>query len=766
MKLFVYKCKCLLILSILFLQSCGYVKDKPPADVEVYKATEFSTCSVDPDKLSDIFKENQEAQIRCLEENFLQYTKYVKNKNNDAISESELTNFIKQIFKTQSDTIVNALSIIFQLNMILLRDEGQKISKGNIGPLFNLLVAVNRDAIIMTKLLQEMADKPNAQKFFSIRTRFIEAVRRFSQDSSMILNTKEGKDNILNLRTFLKEAINKLGQKKLVINMSEEDVDNIVFLKKLLLGGDYENVTSDELRVLVKNLPAILILSFDIYYAKSEYFETKSQASKFFLDDLRSLNRIIKFNQPNYNIVSVEQILKLAKHFQNKDQNIDFMKFKPSIEALKFRLLRGQPSNVSLEDVRRFVHLIVSGAEKVYFDTATYLARKDLIEGTIGPINSSDLVPIFPPEYADFRDRGNRLVDLSREFEDIILNYKYFPDKDTDLSYYGIPFKRNLFGVVETSLFQYAIGKVLDGYSPPRDGRPQADQEDFEKFLLDLKPILEELKLWSANFKTFSRNTLLLADLFQHQSDGNLLLNKIELTEYLQMVLAAIRLGDALKSNLKKVCPVNENTSIELKKQKLDPAEYLDTRCFNEHFFETFLNKLDFQKNFPRLKDYVVTNNNPDEAKTYLLGIEAFARDDSSLDTPIGARDLTLVLGALINIETTFIRFDTNKDNLLDYDELMNSLKVYRYSILKLLGTGQEEYADSIFLYMVTRMEKPKVDSIWQKLNFYSFHKCVHLKSCREKANGPVEVPIVAQRLNIGALLAYLVEKGVNVKKR
>ena len=146
----------MLIISALCLTSCGYISDKPVENADVYRTDELQTCKIDVSKLSEIFTSNQTEQIQCLQENFVQFTKYVRSKNPGSVSEDELGIFIKRFFESQSDAIIKGISLIFQLNMILLKDEADRISHSKISPLFELLIRVNQEAVVLSNIIQAM----------------------------------------------------------------------------------------------------------------------------------------------------------------------------------------------------------------------------------------------------------------------------------------------------------------------------------------------------------------------------------------------------------------------------------------------------------------------------------------------------------------------------------------------------------------------------------------------------------------------------------
>ncbi len=730
-----------LILLAFSLSSCGYVKDKPPANIDVYRADQLQACKIDIDKLSEIFKENQETQIRCLKENFIQYTKYVKTSNSDSVNQSELGDFVRRIFQGQSDSIIKGLSIIFQLNMILLKDEASKISKDNITPLFELLISANREAIIITNVLKDIAKEENQSRFFELRKLFKEALERFSLSTIKIMESRgvEVNDQRLNLKKFIQEAALKLGNK----DIDEETIDSLLFLKQIVVSGEKEIITSTELQSLVTKFPKLLTLTFDIYNAKRENFNSTTEYSKYILDGIKTLYEVFAFEQLDIKLFTIDEALNLIKKYF-KNLNIDVRKFKPSIIALKEKLIGGPKETFMLSDLKKTLDMVIDVNEKIYFDNITFDTRSQFLLNNKNKINHTELSPIYPKEYRSFSAR--RLQELTRNFNQIIVDFKYFREDMKTHAYYGTQYRRTKYGVVEVSLMRWLANKLMNGYGHFEKGEMQVNLKEFEKFLVDMKPILEELKMWSPNFNTFARNTVLLSDLFQSQSNGDGLVNEREVTEYLTMVLSATIATNETREKLKDYCDpgINEDDAL------------FEVRCFNDHFYNSFLNRAGLKKYFPRLNEYV--NTSPiAEAQSYLRGVEGFARDINDPNIPMNKRDSILTIGSMINVETTFIRFDSNRDNIIDYAELMEAFKVYKDSIISLANLSKEQisYAPSIFLYMVSKMEVPPSGTWMDNLYFFTFHKCVSNEFCRTTMMDP----ILAKRLNIGTLLYYLVNQ-------
>jgi len=726
---------CIALTAVLLLSSCGYVSDTPPANINIFKPDELQSCKIDINKLGEIFKADQKDQIRCLQENFLQFTKYVRSKNPNSVSESELNVFIKKFFEGQSDSIVKGLGLIFQLNMLLLRDEADRISRSNISPLFELLVHVNQEAIIITQVLKEMDDEKNQGHFWELRERFNESINRFSKFTLEIIKKSPGLQKKLNIKAFILDASKRLGNKEI----NPDTIDSLIFLKRILVAGDKEVITSDELTKIIENLPKILLLSFDLYFVKNTNFASDRDESRFYLNDLKDFTKIINFDQNDFDLVTIDQILSLA---QELFKNTDVKKFKPSLVALKAHLIGGNKESFSLKDLRLILDITLDLYERIYFTNVTYNAYFQILE-THKPIF---YLPQLnqPLDYDIFSSR--RVSELHNDFLDIAINIKYFRTKKEGIPTYGNEIIRNKYGFLEANTIKWLNSKLLKGYGHKNSlGQTQVSLEEFSTFLNDLKPILEELKLWSPHPETFARNAVLLADLFQNKSNGDFEVNITEASEYVQMILTSVSVADTLKQELSAVC----NSGIN-KDQPL-----FSTECYNKYFYDLILNKLEYKNYFTRLNDYF--NNSPrEELNEYLKGIQGFARDANDPKVPINSRDSILTIGAMLNIESTFLRFDTNHDNIIDYNELVEAFKIYKPAIISLakLKPSEEAYAQSIFLYMVSKMEIPPTGGWIENVKFGSFHKCVSWSFCRNRM-----AKIEAKRLNIGKLLYYMVNQ-------
>lgn len=727
----------LVLAGTLLLAGCGYVSDKPVENIDVYRSEALQTCEIDASKLSDILQSNQEEQIRCLQENFIQFTKYVRAQKPGSISESELSVFVKRFFAGQSESIIKGMSLIFQMNMILLKDDADHISNTKISPLFELLIKVNQEAVVINKILKELDEGKNQNRYWVLRDQFIKSITRLSNAIVSVIEKSPGLDQKLNIKHFVLEAIEKINGEEL----DGSTFDCFIFLKRALIGGDKEILTTEELKKAVLKMPASLSLVFDTYYAKTENFLNGTDRIKFYLDSIKVLANVLEFNQPDFELVTSGQLTTIAEKVITER---DVKKFKPSLEALKEKFIGGKRDRITLVDLKKAIDIAQDAAERIYFNSITYEAYRTTIEVN-APV--TNLKQLALPGYSAFS--AKRVAELHSAFVDMIQNFRYFRNKSAGIALYSTNILRSKHGVIEASMAKWLSGKVLAAYGHlDQEKNLQLSMDEISTFLLDAKSLLEEFKLWSPNFGTFARNSLLLADLFQQKSNGDMNININEATEYLGMILSAVEVSGRLNERTSEVCHPGNNPDDKV----------FELECFNKNYFDIILNQLEYKNYFPRLDEYV-KNSSPEEVNGYLRGIQGFARDNDAPGVPVNRRDATLVLGAMINIESTFIRFDTNLDNIIDYEELKNAFMVYRASIISIakLTPKQEKYALPVFLYMASRMQVPKTGTWFSDINFGFFSTCAESDFCRKKflIGGPIE----AKRLNIGKLLYYLVQQ-------
>jgi hypothetical protein len=724
--------KCLLFIVTISVCSCGYVSDKSPQGAEVYRSSELQSCKIDIEQLSQIFKSIQKPQILCIQENFIQYIKYIRNSSQNSISESELIEFVNKMYPNQNESISKSLKVLFDLNMILLGDPKGHISKENIIPLFDFINILNVEAVNINQILSDMKADELADHYWQNRDHLRSSTERFSSAAAQIIESSQDKLNQqVNIKQFILDMTNNLGVK----NLNLEVIDSLLFAKKLLVSGEKENISRYELKYLFSKLPQVLMQVYDLQYSNKTHFNNDEEFARFKLQNVQSLYHLLQFNQSNFSLLTIDQLLNTLSTI-TKNSNIN--NFKISIVSLKSKLLNNSSDSITLSDTKKFLDLYNEYTEKNYFNTVTYNAYNDIMKTH---------QPILSLEQLDMPDRydllsAKRVKELHLDFNETAVKTRYYREEQEGIPYIGSEIRRNKYGFLQTQTTSFIIDKLLKAYGhQDQDTHYQLNVDEFKIFLSEMEPVLRELKLWSPD-KSFAQNTILMADLFQTNSNGDLLLTTTEGTEYAQLAFSATELAKKAGEKLTPVCDIGENSK--------DPT--IETQCYNDNFFSLILNELNEKQYFPSLNKYIESST-LQEMKEYLESVESFARE-TPMSAPINLRESSLIIGSMLNIESTFMRFDKNNDNIIDFNELDDAFNIYKNMIISIakLKPNQEVYAKSVFLYMVTKSKPPPSGSWLKSAQFFAYHKCVSSDTCRKIFMKKIE----AKRINIGELLSYV----------
>ena len=531
-------------------------------------------------------------------------------------------------------------------------------------------------------------------------------------------------------------------------------------LKTILLGGPRDSLSFSEISEVLNKIPSYVSAFFNYSYTNLDN-EIDSEKKWHLL--LKTFNKVKRNLVVDSNVDYFDgyELMNSIDWFMNlnldeSEEPIDYKKFAPTILKFKGRVLHSikDPELDPLDfpfvkefksnHIRRVLEWTHEALENLFFTERTYKKFKTILskKTAIKYINLNSF-----SDYPEIR-RGS-ITKLRREFLYIAKKHRHFTkeihrttpngDKLTNfIQYFGKDIIRDQYGFVQLSIIRFALKKGMLGYSVKVNNQDAVDVDRINMLLLDFKPVLEEFNLWTNDFKTFGENAILLGDLFQNASNGDNAINIDEGAEYASMVIVAVTLGDEImkKIAVKDKCE-NQGTEDDI---------LIMPRCYRKHFFESWLNELEYSLYFPKLTRYYKTENRRD-VLDFVRKTEGFARDLDDQDIPMGIRDYTLLVGALLNIESTFVRFDLNHDNIIDTNELHKAFVIYESSIIKIaeLNGWKKVFSKTVFFYMVKNKKIPTQSQVMK------YHFNLHLNPMYKEV-------IRAKRLNIGALLYNLIQ--------
>lgn len=615
----------------------------------------------------------------------------------------------------------------FQNNILSSQD--QDINFGEIKKTLNYAKVLNQTAGFFNthqELLKKIDDAQSRSEFKALQSLYKGEFEAFTSKARKLVLQNDIIKTGESVKFF--SFVIDLAKHIDIVTFDPQLLEDMLPLKQILLGGEKSSLTRSEFVDLTYKAPELISKLLDIYK-----YGIKDQSYAYFVEASKTLENSITAQDEDIDLFSMKELIELAGQFSE----VPLHKFTPTLKKLKEKILGGSADFITLNDIKRLVSFSRDFAELSYFDDVTYEALKTYLNSITGPI---DFVPTLDLSAYSIL-RASKISGLQERFEDSIKKHRYYTEKSSGLQFWGPPYKRSKYGYQQLSTIKWLVIKIIKAWGHKDSSLPIGygiSLEEIETALNDFKSVLVEYGLWTVYPDTFARNTLLLGDLFQNSSNGDMNLDVDELAEYGTMVLSGIKLSTDFISKLTNYCePVSGD----------DLSNYsFHDYCYRERVFPILFDELKYQRYLPMLSRFVddskTSSSSTDDALEYLTNVEGFIRDTTTSEMP--RREFTLLFGAMINIETTFLRFDQNKNNQLDPSEIDKAFLVYEEAIVSVadLSDGQRKYAKTIFLYMLKEM---KIPSTWELLRYHY--------------NPFADKDVVAYRLNVGALLYWLVRQ-------
>ncbi len=344
------------------------------------------------------------------------------------------------------------------------------------------------------------------------------------------------------------------------------------------------------------------------------------------------------------------------------------------------------------------------------------------------------------------------------EFSLITSNYKYFRN-DSGIHIYDEFYHRTKMGYIEILFLKKICSLLIRSYGKENGRITPLLENTLDAFLWDFKPLFDYFDAWTDSPKTFARNIVRLSDLFQHSSNGNEKLDLNEIVEFVGLTISAMKIRGQVLENIASLC---ENFGT-LTQELIGPS------CYKKHFFTVFF------EDFPYLKDHLpklyryISGASSEEKNYFLTSMEGFSRGKRT--DLMKRRHFNSLFGSMLNIESTFIRYDKNNDNILDEDDLYDAFPTYKRTLYSTatnagLNLPYDEKGRVLFLYIINN-NRPPQQGLRGWLNLLEFsgslvrpvipeniqqndHQLSRLQRFKYRK------AIIAKRIDIGAILYYI----------
>lgn len=705
----------LLMMSI--LSGCGDLLGSKVNKRQLEGLQEAIQCDLDVNRFQEIMNENIENQIRCLGENLNFFIKIVKSGKPGFLSRVELERYLADFRPDVKPEVIKALKSIFDLGHLITGEDPDFISKNTVDKVIEFGITFNREAALI--LGERFKDENTASwTLHNIQRGEISvSTKAIIQGLRMIFNQdRKGQVHKLNILQLLDSFSTESTRETL------EKAKKILFVKKILLGGEEEVITHQELERLILNFDHLVLIGFDIVRYKFIQLDQNS-ILQLLKTDVNDLYKIITQgplnDRDNETLFTINKAIDALKLFVEKDD----------LDIEKFRNLIGDAKVIALNGNREEV----KGSElKALFDHARSLLQTGTVFHRIydkfSPyLDSPEPVTIDFKEYRDTFPEHQAELD---QFERIVKKYRFMKGRFLS-SFYTRGYKRNADAIFEIALIEYVMKLFFEHFgsiSPNTDavGGYSMNQEQMRKMVKQFEQELIELDvLLPQRANGTSDNVALLGTLFQYQSDKNGVLDVNEGTEFAVSLFSSLNMADDLY------------LFMEEKNCDKDQFDRFDPACVRENFLNGLCKN--YQKELPQLfaafnvapnwcedNDFV----NSKEAAAYLdRAIEAartcnYYTDGNKEEIPYSKSDFMTIMVAMLHVETTVMRWDTNLNNILDASEVNKAYEIYSPALdgfLKDKNPVIQGFKKQIFQYMIKYEKIPDekdYGSIWKFIKF------------------------------------------------
>jgi hypothetical protein len=261
--------------------------------------------------------------------------------------------------------------------------------------------------------------------------------------------------------------------------------------------------------------------------------------------------------------------------------------------------------------------------------------------------------------------------------------------------------------VSNLNLYRALARKVLQSYTGDI-GRifeyKGITEAEMQSFFADFKPLLENLGMIMPGNTNFATNRFLEANLFLPSSDGSDYLNLREGTQLLTMVFSGLEVNKQAEDQMGVQCLVpNANELTPPEKIESSPSDKMNIDCvvrfYWDHYQEVF-------SNLPEMTRFLKTLT-PIQFHDFMFRmIKATGWKETPARIAFRA-DTSLLPHIMQYLEAVVLRYDADKNGILDDNEAEVALPVYAGLIRKFSGTAAYVANKAAFLYMLKNGKVP-----------------------------------------------------------
>lgn len=817
------------LILFIFTVSCGrYTEDESVnGNMLQTNASLKAQCQVNSVSLNKITEEYIDSELDCLKDSVALYSKGVKVARIGYISKRKLKIVIENFFKDKVETISKGVDLLFKADFLFFGGDDAYVKVENVYEIIEWFRLFNHT--YMNPAFQEAILDIESGRTYSYQThqlyrariykaikkildglkkmRIIGASKGVRQISvPYVLDTLQRLAELFPVDTPLKLKSQKV-KLKVIRRVREFD-----YIKKVLFGGTKGILSGNDIDRFIKIGPGLIAALFDLVRMNQIDFGAKKWHKYQLIDNaLSSLEDTIYYDQNSMQaLVSMTQSLDAVSKLE-LFKEINLKDYKKEFQVVLEKVFKVEGAAFKAKDIYRIInhtHLVLRQmifSHKLYYQHSHILDKKTAL-------TDSDLEAIAKTPVQNEVERKT-LQQLIRIFREV----RFFPSFVEQMTEIKSPLNlektvnvrmarydentyRSSTGVTAHLVYEYVMKlvfqnfgikdqKVLMGY--------KLDPTSLMNLTLNFRKFLVDQGMWRDDPLKGAQNVVLMANLFQFQSNGAGDLNVNEGAEYMGLILTTSEIGSRLLNSLRRkkigkdgkeywegtgVCSTFTSEGELIVQKESGAIHYKE--CIREVFFKRVMAISDA---LPSLKKYIKSLEETGRKYQYVDVVSEFSRDNPKEDY-LTKRDILLMVGGVMNIESTIMRFDSRYismnscvvpdpnsvdiegeanfckknssagDGKLDYQELLWAFEVYQKAIFSIVNESvskpflankrsHRRLIKAAFFYLIKHSRLPK-KGLLGNLSLLSFK----MFSNHSK--------IIADRYQIGMLLKFVADGG------
>ncbi|MBY0518037.1 MAG: hypothetical protein K2P81_14105 [Bacteriovoracaceae bacterium] len=622
-------------------------------------------CELSIENFKFIMEKDITPQINCLEKNIDLFMKVVESGRPGYLSRTAFELYVKKNVPDFKPENIRAIKSVFDIAHLIFGDDREYLSPGAVKKIFSFVYLFNRE---MPKVYPFFISKEETP--FNLhdiqRIRVYKAADAISRALLDIFKGDRG------------DQIHKVNIIDIIESFTNDDtagtldkVKAILFVKKVILGGVKDELTHLELQdLLYKFAPAGSVV-FDL--ARVKYVDlTQKSLMELVSTDVEVFDRLLYYPADSgERLFNVDDIAEAIPYFLGDSDNFpDLKKYREEMVQIKM-LLMSEARWHANEDLSG-KDWVLPGELKLLVSHAKDLSKRGAIYHRIYEffkpyLDSPGTVNINYNNYLLQFPTHEKYV---KEFARISNEYRFFWGS-FEFPYYSNAFRRNAEGMVEIGLVEYGLYLVTRRYGEEAPGKTWGYGITQDQMLGVIKNVfgrilIDEGIILKGREAKNNENITLLSTLFQPQSNGDAIINVDEGTSFLIQVLSSMKHADWFEQEMGRVCPTDNRGRIT------------DLECHREHYFGLICTR--FKNEFPQLlqrlgiKSCTDAGTDPAWNKKLIKDLEVVARTctvfKDGTDVPIQSDDYMPIMVMLTEIEGSILKYDINKNNILDPSEV------------------------------------------------------------------------------------------------